>query len=123
MWLETNRVTCSARSVSSVGISLPKSDRRCAVSSVFKWVCKIGNPCLIALWQNSKSLGAGASRSVNTKPASGIPLLVARLLASNTSVRSEALMISSPAMNLFSSYSMLEAIKLECKIRRVFASP
>jgi len=66
----------------------------------------------MALWQNSKSSGAGASRSVNTKPASGIPLLVAKLLASNTSVRSDALIISSPAMNLLSSYSILEAIKL-----------
>ncbi len=86
-------------------------------------VCKIGKPFFIAAWQNSKACALGAFCSVNTKPASGIPLLLAKLLASNTSTRSEPLIISSPATNLCISCSIFDAIKLLCNTRRCAASP
>ena len=123
IWLETKRVTCSARSVSSTGISLLRLAKLCAVSNVLSAVCKIGKPCLIAVWQNASTCSFGVWCSVRTKPASGIPLLLAKLDAKSTSIRSDALMISSPATNLCSSCSMFDAIKLLCNTRRWVASP
>ena len=116
-------MTCSARSVSSTGISLLKFIKLCAVSNVLSGVCKIGKPCLIAAWQKSRIWPLGAWCSVNSRPARGLPLLLAKLLASKTSIRSEALIINSPATNLSSSCSILAAIRLLCRTRRCKASP
>jgi hypothetical protein len=77
-------------------------------------VCKIGRPCLIALWQNSK-IFAGALVQLKLNLPKEFHYWLQDYLQVRASVRSDALIISSPATNLFSSYSMLEAIKLNAK--------
>ena len=98
-------------------------NRLCTVSKLSSSTLITGIPVLSADCHSSATVGLGTTPPVNTKPASGMPLMQASPAANNTSSRSPGTTISVPRLNTSSTRATERAVKLIRLIRRDFASP